>query len=182
MQGRSAIAGAVATVVCWALTCTQVFAAAGGCARAASVADEPALQLGSDSVLCLVNSERARRGLAPLRPSPPLTRSARRHSRDMVARRYFSHVSPGGLNARQRVVRAGYLRKRRAARVGETIVWGTPDKSSPADLVRSLMTSRGHRRVLLDARYRDAGVGFALGAPLRGIDGGATLTLAFGRR
>lgn len=147
-----------------------------------AIADTSTLKQASDSVLCLVNSERAGRGLAPLRPSRQLDRSAGAHSRDMVARQYFSHLSPAGTNARQRALRAGYVRKRRVAKVGETIAWGTEGLGTPAELVRSFMSSAGHRRALLDRRYRDIGVGLALGAPISGLGDGATLTLTLGRR
>ncbi len=108
----------------------------------------------------------------------------------MVARQYFEHVTPNGVNVRQRAARAGYLRKRSACRmrkrsgckINETIAWGTESQSTPAELVRMFMTSPGHRRILLDRRYRDIGVGLAPGAPVSGLGNGATLTLDFGRR
>lgn len=179
---RSAIAGVIAVTVCCALGSGTAVAAESGCAQAASTADSTSLKQASDSVLCLVNGERARRGLAPLRASRLLNRTAQSHSRDMVARQYFSHVTPSGANARQRISRSGYVRNRSACKVGETIAWGTERQSTPAELVRSFMGSPGHRRVLLDRRYRDIGVGLALGAPISGMGDGATLTLQFGRR
>lgn len=182
MSRANAIAGAIALAVCCALGSGTAVAADGGCAQAAAVADTAMLKQASDSVLCLVNSERARHGLAPLRASRLLNRSAEAHSRDMVARQYFSHVSPAGTNARQRALRAGYVRRRRAAKVGETIAWGTEVLATPAELVRSFMNSAGHRRTLLDRRYRDIGIGFVLGAPIPGLGEGATLTLDLGRR
>lgn len=181
MRG-SAIAGKIAVLVCCALGSGTAFAAESGCARAASMADPTTLKQASESVLCLVNGERARRGLAPLRPSRLLNRSAEAHSRDMVARRYFSHVTPAGVNVRQRISRSGYLPKRSACKVAETIAWGTEDQATPAELVRSFMASRGHKRILLDRRYRDIGVGLVLGAPVGDMANGATLTLDFGRR
>ena len=40
-----------------------------------------------------------------------------------------------------------------------------------------------HRAILLRRRYREAGVGLALGAPLEGFgEDGATLSLNFGAR
>ena len=68
----------------------------------------------------------------------------------MVARQYFSHVSPGGTDARQRILRAGYLRTRPRAKLGETIAWGAEGAGTPAELVRSFMRSDDHRRTLLD--------------------------------
>lgn len=181
MRG-SVIAGAIAVVMGGALACGTAFAAQPDCAQAASTADATTLGQASDAVLCLVNRERARRGRAPLRASLLLDRSARRHSRDMVVRQYFSHVTPSGLNARQRISRSGYVRRRRSCKVAEAIAWGTEDESSPAALVRTFMNSRGHRRILLDRRYRDIGVGLVLGAPISDMGRGATLTLDLGRR
>lgn len=181
MRG-SAIAGAIAVFLCGALGAGTAFASENGCARAASMADSTTLEQASDAVLCLVNGERARRGLAPLRASRLLDRTAQAHSRDMVARRYFSHVTPAGMNVRQRISRSGYLDKRGACRVAETIAWGTESQATPAALVRSFLNSPGHRRILLDTRYRDIGVGLVLGAPISDMGNGATLTLDFGRR
>lgn len=182
MSRRTAIAGAIAVLFCGALGSGTASAGESGCAQAASTADATTLGQASDSVLCLVNGERARRGLGPLRPSRLLDRSARAHSRDMVARQYFSHVTPSGANARRRISRSGYLRRGSACTVAETIAWGTEDQGTPAELVRTFMSSPGHRRILLDRRYRDIGVGLVLGAPVGGMGNGTTLTLDFGRR
>ena len=179
MSRRIAIAGAIATVVCWTLAAGTAVAGERGCARAAATADDTTLQQAADAVICLVNGERTSRGLAPLRSSRQLARSARSHSRDMVARRYFSHISLGGTSPRQRVARSGYGR---SSKVGETIAWGTGVLATPAELVRSFMTSPGHRRILLDRGYRDVGIGLVLGAPVADMGEGATLTLDFARR
>jgi len=181
MLRAHAIAGTVALVAGCALGSGTAAAAGDGCARAAAVADDATLRLASDSVLCVVNSERAMQGVRPLRASRLLNRSAQRHSLDMVARRYFSHVSPNGMNARQRIVRTGYLRHRPGGKIGETIGWGSDKQATPGELVGSLMNSVAHRPLLLDRRFREIGVGLALGAPVAGMDG-ATLTLDFGRR
>jgi uncharacterized protein YkwD len=177
-----AIAGAIAVLIGCVVGTAGAPAAGGGCARAASVADDATLAQAVDSVLCLVNSERAKRGRSPLHASRQLTRAARAHSRGMVTRRYFSHVSPGGAGVRQRVMRAGYATWRNACKVGETIAWGTEELATPAELVASFMESAGHRKILLDKRYRDVGVGLVLGAPTDVPGSGATLTLDFGAR
>jgi len=182
MLRASAVAGAIALVGGGSMGSGTAVAAGGGCARAAAMADTTTLKPASDAVLCLVNRTRAMRGLAPVQASRQLKWSAAAHSRDMVFRQFFSHVSPGGLDARQRILRSGYLRNRRGSKIGETIAWGTAGRATPAGLMRSFMNSSAHRRVLLDRRYRDVGVGLALGAPIGGAGAGATLTLDFGRR
>ncbi|MGH2897697.1 MAG: CAP domain-containing protein, partial [Solirubrobacteraceae bacterium] len=75
-----------------------------------------------------------------------------------------------------------YRGTRGACSVGETIAWGTDALATPAELVRSFIDSSGHRAILLDGRYRDIGIGLALGAPTDMPGDGATLTLDFGRR
>ncbi len=182
MLRRSAIAGVIAALFCGALGSGTAVASESGCALAASMADAATLEQASDSVLCLVNGERAQRGLTPLRASRLLSRSARAHSRDMVVRQYFSHVTPSGVDARRRISRSGYVPKCSACKVAETIAWGTEDLGTPAELVRTFMSSPGHRRILLDRRYRDIGVGLVLGAPVSGMGNGTTLTLDVGRR
>ena len=181
MLRANAIAGAVALVAFSALGAGTARADGDGCARAATVAYTTTLHAASSSVLCLVNSERVMHGLRPLRASRLLNRAARRHSRDMVARGYFSHVSPNGMNLRQRVLRTGYLRHRPRAKLAETIGWGANRQATPAGLVGAFMASAAHRSLLLDRRFRQIGVGLALGAPIAGTRG-ATLTLDFGRR
>lgn len=182
MLRNTMIAVTITLLVCCATASGAASAAGSRCAQANAMTEPMTLKQASRAVLCLVNGERARRDLAPLRASPRLRRSARRHSRDMVIRQYFSHVSLGGADARERIRRAGYLRTRPDASLGETIVWGAEGLATPADLVRAFMRSDGHRRALLDPDYRDVGVGLVRGAPIAGVARGVTLTLHFGGR
>jgi len=54
-------------------------------------------------MLARVNRERTSRGLAPLRRQPRLDDAAQAHARDMFARRYYSHDTPEGKSAMDRV-------------------------------------------------------------------------------
>src|SRR4030095_2519012 len=47
-------------------------------------------------MLELVNEERIKKGLKPLKADPEMGQLARRHSRDMFTRGYFSHYTPEG--------------------------------------------------------------------------------------
>jgi len=177
------IAGAIAVLNCCALGAGSAGADDGACAGAEDVADDATVEQAVAAVLCLVNGERAQHGLGPVRASGALTRSAQAHSLDMVQRGYFSHVTPGGENPRQRVVQSGYARKRGARTVGETIAWGSGGRGTPAELVRSFMGSAPHRRIVLDRRFRDVGIGLVAAAPVASVAGDcATLTIDFGRR
>ena len=130
----------------------------------------------SGATICLLNRERARHGLRPLRLSRRLSRAARRHSRSMVARRFFAH---GAFSARIR--RTGYMRGARRWSVGENIAWGSGSYGSPHAIVRAWMNSPGHRRNIL-GRFREVGIGVHPGAPLRGMGDAATYTTDFGSR
>ncbi|MEA2323222.1 MAG: hypothetical protein QOD81_3072 [Solirubrobacteraceae bacterium] len=171
-----AVAVAVATVIAPA---ADAQAAAPSCSSArASIARVSARVIGG-AVLCLVNAERATRGLAPLRDAAPLRTAARRFSAEMVASRFFAHVSPSGTTVGSRVRRAGY---RNMSTVGENIGWGTGALATPAAIVRAWMQSPPHRAVILNGRFREAGVGVTPGSPLDATGSGATFVLDVGTR
>jgi len=178
----------VAILLAWAVTGgTRAAAAAAptaGCANATIVpTDALTRQAAADAVLCLINVERTQRGLGAVAASPLLARAATAHANDMVRRSYFSHVAPNGEDLRRRVARTGYLRGARRPTLGETLACGTGYYGAPAELVKQLMGSSVHRSIITDRRYRDIGVGLALGAAIEGMgEGGSTLTLNFGRR
>lgn len=124
------------------------------------------------AVRCLVNRQRAAHGLRALRFESLAARAAQRHTDDMVRRRYFSHVSPGGSNIADRVNATG-LRWRA---VGENIAVG---QRTPARVVRGWMRSSGHRANILSGSFTVLGVG----AAQRGTKGysGPTWTQVFAR-
>jgi uncharacterized protein YkwD len=132
------------------------------------------------TILCLVNNERAKAGLQPLRASATLARAAQVHSDDMVARQYFAHLDPLGLGIVARVVAAGWATLTQTWHVGENIAWGSGPYASPKSVVRRWMESAGHRENMLNATFREAGVGVAAGSPSPQSLPGATYTLALG--
>jgi uncharacterized protein YkwD len=136
----------------------------------------------AEATVCLINRARTRRGLRPLRANGRLALAARRHSRDMVRRRFFSHWSLGGASPLNRIRRAGYLRGARSFSVGENIAWGAGSRATADSIVRRWMRSRPHRTAILHRRFRAIGVGVASGAPLSGTPAAATYTADFGRR
>jgi uncharacterized protein YkwD len=132
---------------------------------------------------CLVNVARTAGGLPTLHPDWRLAAAAAAHAQDMVARRYFGHVSPDGGTLRQRARATGYLRTSdRAWSLGEAMAWRTAGVATPVDAVRALLASPPHRRVLLGAAYRDAGVAVVPHAPAGGGSTGATWVIDVGRR
>jgi uncharacterized protein YkwD len=189
MSRGTAIAIAIAVLACGApggiATAATSRSAAGACANDGIVAmDDAARVQAVEAVRCLINLERANRGLRALRASAPLQNAATGHSADMVASKFLSHTSANGDSFRRRILRNGYVRRTRGWSVGETLTWGSGGFATPAQLVTALMQSPEHRRTILDRRFLDMGVGMVLGAPMDGMTGGraATVTVDFGHR
>ena len=134
------------------------------------------------ATLCLVNVQRARQGERALRANSDLARSAAEHSEDMVAHNYFDHTSPGGETVLDRIKASTYLPPRVGYVLGENIALGTMQLATPAAIVASWMRSPGHRANILNAAFRDSGIGVVARAPRRYSQGqpGATYTQQFG--
>jgi len=149
------------------------------CVGAAAAPSGQTLDRAAGAVVCLVNAERTRHGLRALRADGDLRQAAGRHSRHMVRREFFSHVTPTGTDLSDRLRRSGYAH----GRVGETLGWGTGTPSSPTRIVAAWIASPLHHRILLGSRVRDVGVGVAAGTP-QATTGrrGATYTLDTGVR
>lgn len=122
----------------------------------------------ADAVVCEINELRTERGLARVSPDRRLERAGEAYARDMVRRGFFSHVSPEGAGSVDRLRGTGYITGAVAWRVGEVLAWGRAARSTPAATVDAWMHSPPHRRVLLNGRYRDIGVGVAPGTPFGG--------------
>jgi len=96
----------------------------------------------------------------------------------MVARGFFDHVSPDGGTLSDRVHRTGYSGRT----LGEDIGWGTYDLGTPSAIVAAWMKSPPHRAIILRGRFREIGVGVAIGTPGDRTETGAVYTLDVGRR
>jgi uncharacterized protein YkwD len=135
------------------------------------------------ATVCLINAERAARGIRALTENPEMARASERYSRRMVRRRFFDHVGPHGDTVVERLRAVGYLHLDPSARwaVGENLAWGRRASGTPRQIVRAWMQSPGHRRNILSRRYHEVGLGIALGSPVQGgSDPAATYTTAFG--
>ncbi|MBN1530143.1 MAG: hypothetical protein JW895_13875 [Thermoleophilaceae bacterium] len=120
------------------------------------------------STLCLINAERRSRGLSVLRANRRLARAGLGHAQDMVTRSYFAHETRGGGGFTGRIKASGYMGGRRSWTVGENLAWGGGQTGTPRSIVTLWMGSPTHRANILDRRFREAGIGIALGAPVRG--------------
>ncbi len=114
------------------------------------------------ATLCLVNRERARHGERALHWNERLVRAAQAHTESMAFGDYFEHVGPRGETPLMRMRRTGYIYSSHIGfEVGENIAWGSLWLGTPRAVVASWMRSPGHRANILDARYRDTGIGIS---------------------
>jgi uncharacterized protein YkwD len=172
-----------AALVC-ALTMLLIAAppasAAGACPSANASASKVSKRTLVRAMLCVLNAERAKHDLKPLRLNHRLSHAARRHSAAMARQRFFSHTSLNGASFVDRIRGTGYLSGASSWAVGENIAYGSGSLSSPRSIGRAWMNSSGHRANILSSSFREVGVGLASGTPVGGS--GATYTTDFGRR
>jgi uncharacterized protein YkwD len=154
--------------------------AAGACSSANATAAKAIKRALVRATLCVLNAERARHRLRPLRLNHKLATAAQRHSRAMARKRFFSHTSPGGASFVDRIRSTGYLSGARSWTVGENIAYGSGSRSTPRSIGSAWMNSPPHRANILSSSFRSIGIGIASGTPVGG--GGGTYTTDFGRR
>lgn len=102
-------------------------------------------------VLDLVNRERTSRGLKPLVMNEKARAVARLHSQDMLARGYFSHDTPEGVDPFERMHRGGVT----FLAAGENLALA-PDADTAH---KALMNSPGHKANILDTKFHTVGIG-----------------------
>ena len=105
-------------------------------------------------VATLVNQERAKLGLAPLKLNLELSNVARTKSQDMATNNYFSHQSPTYGSPFDMMKSFGI--KYMAA--GENIAMGQP---TAASVMNGWMNSPGHKANILNSNFTEIGVGVA---------------------
>jgi|RhiMetdeSRZDD1v2_1073273.scaffolds.fasta_scaffold1598157_1 uncharacterized protein YkwD len=134
------------------------------------------------TTLCLLNHQRKLHGRRALDPNRKLARAARKHARDMVERKYFSHTSLGGASFVDRIMRQDYVDPGQGWTLGENLAWGSYELATPRSIVRSWMHSPGHRANILNGDFHEIGVGVVRGAPEPGVESAATYATSFGTR
>lgn len=107
-----------------------------------------------DQVIKLVNAERTKRGLMPLKANWQLSRVARYKSQDMINKAYFNHNSPTYGSPFNMMENFGV----RFSAAGENIAMG---QRTPSEVMNGWMNSAGHRANILSPSYTQIGVGLA---------------------
>jgi uncharacterized protein YkwD len=180
MRYRRRLAPLAVTALATLAAATPAHAGVTACSSSTASAEPTPANVGQvqRTVLCLVNRERTSRGLRRLHASSKLAKAAKGHSRDMVRRGYFDHVSPGGGTMQDRIKQTGWFSGGRSYAFAENIAWGSGQLGSPQSIVEGWMHSAGHRHNILNGQYAELGVGVAVGTP-EDYDG-ATYTTDFG--
>ena len=154
--------------------------AGAGCAGTTLAPGEGSMAAVTAATLCLVNGERADRGLAALTANTKLNGVATAYARDLVEGSFFSHTGRDGSSSLDRVRRSGYLTAGAGYIVGENLAWGTGVLATPAAIMQAWMNSPGHRKNVLNPDYRELGIGIAAGNPAARNGLGATYVNEFG--
>ncbi|MCB0874831.1 MAG: CAP domain-containing protein [Solirubrobacterales bacterium] len=149
----------------------------GGDAGPAKLSDKRAAK----AVVCLLNKERRKHHLRPLRQQSAQAKAARKHNRRMIRSRCFSHQCPGEKDLVGRLTATRYLPCNCSWGVAENIAYGSGGSGTPRRIVDAWMRSPGHRANILNGAYEHVGVGVGSGTPAagRGRDT-ATFTADFG--
>jgi uncharacterized protein YkwD len=176
---RAATLMAAAALALAAPAGAQAAAQSAACPGADLVPSVGNLAQVGQATLCLLNDERATRGLPPVAEAPGLTRPSAAYSARMVAENFFAHVAPDGATLVDRLAGAGYIERDGDWTVGENIAWGQGDLATARNIVIAWMNSPGHRANILTGEYNEIGIGIVPGTP-GDPSWGATYTTDFG--
>lgn len=121
-------------------------------------------------LLSETNIQRSNNGESALSMNGQLTQAAQAKANDMVARNYWSHVTPDGVQPWQFVANAGYS----YSALGENLAYGFDTSTAT---VTGWMNSAPHRANVLNTSYTEVGFGIANSVNFNG-DGEETVVVA----
>lgn len=107
----------------------------------------------------LINLQRLERGLTELKWNQKLSELARQHSENMATNGFFSHFGLNGGLVDSRAMEADYSSWKA---IGENIAYNKGFENPTSFAVERWMISDGHRKNLLDARWKESGLGVAI--------------------
>jgi uncharacterized YkwD family protein len=108
-------------------------------------------------MLELINAERAKVGVKPLKLDPQLVKIARIKSQEMIEKNYFNHTSPTYGDPFSMMKKFGI----EYGYAGENLA-GNPSVENAHE---SLMASPGHKKNILSPNYTHVGIGIIEGGP-----------------
>lgn len=115
-----------------------------------------------NQVLKLVNIERKKEGLKPLKMDKKLSSVAQIKSEEMEKKGYFSHRSPQYGTPFQMMDKFDIKYKTAA----ENIAYG---QETPEKVVKGWMNSPGHRKNILNPRFHEIGIGVSKNEPYQWV-------------
>jgi uncharacterized protein YkwD len=127
-------------------------------------------------VLAAVNKFRAAQGLAALRESSALDRSARQHSLEMGRDGYFDHPSADGTAFWKRIQHYYPADGYSYWSVGENLLWSSPSVSAGAAL-KMWIASPPHLKNLVTPQWRQIGISAITVADAPGVYGDRRVTI-----
>ncbi len=113
-----------------------------------------ATSISNSDLLTQTNTQRTSNGIAALSLNNQLAVAAQAKANDMVARDYWSHITPTGEQPWFFMSNAGY----QYTSAGENLAYGF---ASSSDTVTGWMNSPPHRENLLNSGFSEVGFGFA---------------------
>lgn len=128
----------------------------------------------AEQVVEEMNMQRSSYGLKPLRIDDTLSAAALDRIDDMMAKHYFNHVSPDGIEPWTWADKRGYNYRE----FGENLAVGY---RTPKEIVDGWMHSPKHRANVLSRSFEDVGVAIAAQSPHRPFSG-PTVVALYGQR
>ena len=113
-------------------------------------------------ILDLVNQERAKINLPPLKTETHLTQAAQNQAMDLTKRKYFDHISPEGTTPTDRIKASGYMSSAPCAQCNYSIYYGeniAKNQETADEVMKAWMQSPGHRANILNPKFQQIGIG-----------------------
>jgi uncharacterized protein YkwD len=152
---------------------TAAAASAAPTARATTTSVASQLQF---LVAAQINVVRRSYGRSRLTLSPQLTRAGQEHARQLALAGSFSHDWSDGSPFGSWIKRFYPVGNARTWRAGENLAWSVQDVSA-RHAVEMWLASPEHRRILLDKRWRQVGLGVIRADGAGGIYGGQSVVI-----
>jgi uncharacterized protein YkwD len=139
----------------------SLLAAAFGVPASAAAADTMTVPQAELRMVDVLNADRSKAGLVPLRVDTRLMTLARNRSNDMSAKNYFSHTQPDGRDIFDLIAAA----KITWYGAGEIIAWNNAEglDASAAFAMEGWMNSPSHKAIIVSKGYNYVGFGMAIG-------------------
>lgn len=157
-------------------------AAQAGCENADATPRSIGIGKAERAVRCLVNNRRAKANRKTLKNRKQLANAADRHSRFMRDNHCFAHTCDKEAPLATRLRSSQYLPCGCSYGYGEAISWSRATSATPRKTVNGWMKSDIHRKIIMNRKFREIGIGIVWGSPFDAADDAAIFTADLGYR